>query len=557
VRLSRLTPAATTVGAPPTGDSQTGAIATSIPFKTAWSCAEQGGIQKVAPTIGRNSHAALSIFWPWPAASADRAGREHRVGPTRHPKLDARRWAMSESPPPGTPESRCVADEIEPTDLDLEGSEQQSKSELVSRYQPPVAKASRDVAAARSGGLVPRAEDETRIGEVDWARPLIRRRRRTLTLSRFLFLVTVAIPTAFATVYFGFIASDRYVSTAELTIETVSSPGAPPQSSAQVTNTSSGLDAAQIVMLSAAADYMASHDIVNKLRNKIDLYTIWGTHSADWLSRLRHDANSEDIYDYYQGRVDPSFDQTTGLITLTTEAFRPEDAQALGRAIIGLAEERISLLDRDARSGMARFAESEVERYRKKLEDARLALQSYQNAHSEINSSTVASDLTNLVAGIEQGLAEKRAQLLSVSKGLTANAPSVVVLRSQIKGLESELAAQRERLGTTVPGHSSTYADILTEYNRLQLDQTFANAAYTAALTDAVLARFQANAPHFGVYEVIEPQLPEQCNTIQWSCSSIKPNRPLVIATVFISGLVAFGMLSLIIGAIRAHARNH
>jgi capsular polysaccharide transport system permease protein len=451
-----------------------------------------------------------------------------------------------------------VANGIESRDRNLAPSEKEARSRLAEAHQALVPQPAGNVPAARAGDLVERDEEETQVAAVDWMSPEFhrRRRRRRLTFSRLLFWLTVVIPTALATVYFGFIASDRYVSTAELTIDAVSGSGAPPQSSATVTNTTSGLDASQLVMLTATADYMASHNIVNDLQKRIDLRKIWGARSADWLFRLRRDANREDIYDYYQSRVDASFDQSTGLITLTAEAFRPEDAQRIGQAIIALAEERLSLLDRNARSGMARFAESEIERYRKQLEAARTALQSYQNEHSEVNSATMANDLTTLVSGIEQTLAQKRAELLSVSKSLTMDAPAVANVRSQIKGLELELNAQRERLGSAAPSRNSTYADILKEYSRLQLEQGFASAAYTAALTDTVVARFQANAPHFAMYPVIEPQLPERCNTLSWSCSSIKPNRPVVIATVLVSGLVAFGMLCLVIGAVRAHARR-
>jgi capsular polysaccharide transport system permease protein len=451
-----------------------------------------------------------------------------------------------------------VTNGIERSDLNLEDSEKEAGSQLAGAYKALLAKPAGSVAVARSGDVVQRREQQTPLPAAEWTGPVFqpRRRHRLLTLSRVLFFITVVIPTAFTTVYFGFIAKDRYVSTAELTIDTVTGTGAPPQSSATVTNTTSGLDASQLVMLTAAADYMASHNIVDELQKKIDLRKMWSTESADWLFRLRHDANSEDIYDYYQRRVGASFDQSTGLITLTTEAFRPEDAQKIGQAVIGRVEERISLLDRNARSGMAQFADAEVERYRKELENARLALQRYQNEHSEINSATVASNFTTLVSGIEQALAQKRAELLSVSKSLTLNAPSVVNVRSQISALESELAAQKERLGSVVPGHNSTYADVLTEYNRLQVDEAFASAAYTAALTDAVIARFQANAPHFALYPVIEPQFPERCNSLNWSCPSIEPNRAITIASVFVSGLVAFGMFSLIVGAIRAHARR-
>ena len=202
----------------------------------------------------------------------------------------------------------------------------------------------RDISFARAAGRNSVAEAKGRfvVGRSDnvvetWPRDIPRvqrklsklsrqRQRRWLSANRILFLMIVAIPTVTATIYFGLFASNRYVSTAELTVAEFngsSVQGSQSNISTQ-NNNSAGLSAEQIVVLNAVSDYMTSHNIVNDLQKRLDLRALWSTPLADWFYRLRGDANNEDIYEYYQYRVSSSFDSSTGLITLAVEAFRPQ-----------------------------------------------------------------------------------------------------------------------------------------------------------------------------------------------------------------------------------------
>src|SRR5665213_1760746 len=411
------------------------------------------------------------------------------------------------------PESERASDQFPSDDLGEPGIEPRRKPLFARAYRGLIVRQEVGTPAVRAKGAVGRLEQTSRSGGYSWPGTVVsgRRRSRPITLTRILFFFLVVVPTLFAIVYYGFIASDRYVSTAQVTIEDVSNPGSSPMNSAMITNTSSGMSASDVVLLSAIANYMNSHNIVNELQKQLNLRKMWSTSQADWLSRLRGNANNEDIYDYFQSRVLPSFDQSTGLITLTVEAFRPEEAQMVANAIIALSTKRFAELDSSARSGPKRFAEVEVKHYRQELENAKLATQRFRNDNAEINSCKAGDSLSTIVSGIETELATSRTELNSMQASLGPHAPPVINVKTRITALQSQLQAQKARLGSTVPGTSSTYADVLTRYSYLVLEEGFASTAYTSALTDLVVARFAANQQHFAVLPFLEPQFPERC----------------------------------------------
>jgi capsular polysaccharide transport system permease protein len=142
---------------------------------------------------------------------------------------------------------------------------------------------------------------------------------------------------------------------------------------------------------------------------------------------------------------------------------------------------------------------------------------------------------------------------------LKDDAPQIQALKAQIQSLESQLQAEKRRLGmpsdAANPSSGTTYADALTQFKRLQIEEGFANTAYTAALTELVNAHAAAVQKHLYLVPFVAPSLPQACNRLTLFCDSIEPKRTVAIATVLACGLVGFGILSLLIAAVREHVR--
>lgn len=357
-----------------------------------------------------------------------------------------------------------------------------------------------------------------------------------------LFLAVVVVPFLAGLLYFGVIASDRYVSHAALTIRTAGAQAGGADLLGAFLGASVGGGSAMDGSLVQA--YIGSREMVTRLQGWLDLREIYATEDADWVSRLTSGATDEELITYLQDRIRALHDPATGVITLEVEAFNPSDAQAVALAIVALSDELVDSVAARAREDGVRFAASEVAAAEERLAEIRANLRAFRNQHGELDPAQAAGAVGGLVATLEGQLAEARTELGTLRSYMREDAAQVVGIKARVAALEAQLAAERKRLGN--PDGGQTYSDLLSEYERLVGMETFATNAYAAAVAAQEQARAEAARKHVYLVPFVAPSMPDEAT---------KPRRVLSIFVVLAGGLIAFGILSLIIAAIREHAR--
>ena len=147
-----------------------------------------------------------------------------------------------------------------------------------------------------------------------------------------LFVMMVAVPDLVATVYFGLIASDQYVSEAKFTVSSAAIPkmdglgsvtGVPPVLIVQDT---------QVV-----TNYIVSRAMVEQLERTVDLRGAYSSKSIDWWARFRKDRPIEKFTDYWEKMCNASISFPSGIVTLTVRAFTPGDAKRIAEKRYGLS----------------------------------------------------------------------------------------------------------------------------------------------------------------------------------------------------------------------------
>jgi capsular polysaccharide transport system permease protein len=81
-------------------------------------------------------------------------------------------------------------------------------------------------------------------------------------------------------------------------------------------------------------------------------------------------------------------------------------------------------------------------------------------------------------------------------------------------------------------------------FDRLVLDKAFADRQLAAALTALDQARAEAQRKQLYLERLVQPHLPD---------NAVEPRRVRSIVTVFVLGLVAWGVLSLVVASVREH----
>lgn len=319
------------------------------------------------------------------------------------------------------------------------------------------------------------------------------------------FTTFVIFPILLATVYYGLIASDQYVSESRFVVKTQGRQS--PQVSTlanliQTTGLSSGQEQTNEVI-----SYIESRSALLDLLRHVDLRKKYRANSADFLSRYpspwRLD-RFENLYLYYNGMVDAHFDTESGLAVLSVRAFNPEDAQAINNQLLGLSEDLVNRLNTNAREKAITEAERRVTEAEARVRNARLALAAYRNREALLDPAKQATGVLEVVNRLVSEQAALQAQLDLMLRVTPLN-PSIPSLRNRIAALSAEIDAQTGR----AVGTRTAIASKLANYEKLALEQEFSAQTLTAANAALELARTEAQRQQFYLERVVEPDKPD------------------------------------------------
>jgi len=148
----------------------------------------------------------------------------------------------------------------------------------------------------------------------------------------------IAIAAAFSmlsAVYWLLIASDRYVSEADIIVQrTDSASHAIPDLSSLLAGDTSGNRHDQLIM----REYLLSRDVAASLDKELHLTDHYSAWTNDPLSRLAFAYSPDDFYDYYKSRVSVEYDEYSGVIVIQSQAVSPEKAQNITQHLVAAGE---------------------------------------------------------------------------------------------------------------------------------------------------------------------------------------------------------------------------
>lgn len=358
-----------------------------------------------------------------------------------------------------------------------------------------------------------------------------RRRRYLLRLG-----IICGLPTVLTLLYMLFIASPRYVSEFEITYQTYQ----PPQTlSAGLVQSLFGSSSVGNVDLSTILyEYIRSEALLSKLDSELHLRKYYSSPKVDYLSRMNPKANKDVFLRYYLWYVSVA-QGWGGYLTVDVQAFDPDYALAVAKAIIKACDQMVDQLTDRAAQDEVRFAQDTLNQAEARVRKARLALTDFQNAHGILNPPGSANQIGGVVGTLEGNLAAAQTQLATLI-ATAPHSPMVAATRAQIIALQQQLTAERARLAKN--GSNNNYAKLLDEYSALELEQQFAQTSYLSAQQGLAVAR--ADAAHKQIYLVdfARPYRPDREN-IEFAV--------FYTVTALIVSVVLFAICSLIAGALR------
>ena len=340
-----------------------------------------------------------------------------------------------------------------------------------------------------------------------------------------------------AIVYWGLIASDRYVSQADVVVDSTDMAGGQNKDFALLV---AGTRNDHELML--MRDHLRSVDMLETLEAKLQLRAHYSDARRDPLSRMwSEDVAQEFFHEHYLARVSVEVDDGAGVLRIRTQAYSPEMAQAITSALVEEGERFMNDIGHRLARDQVDFLETAVGEMGERLRKARSAVLAFQNAKGFISPQAAAETLSGIVAQLEGELAQLKASRETMLGYLSASAPDVAQINLQIAAIEKQLRAEKARLTSPKGG---TLNRTVEEYQGLEMQVTFAQDLYKTALTALEKGRIDATRNLKKVSIVQSPTLPQY---------PMEPRRIYNIIVFALSVLVLAGILQLLTAIIRDH----
>lgn len=354
------------------------------------------------------------------------------------------------------------------------------------------------------------------------------------------FILFVALPTFISGWYLWSRAEDQYISTVAFSVRQ--------EEAAQsvdilggITQLTGGTSTSDADIL---YDFLRSEDIVAKIDQAINLRAKFSTAwPEDFVFALDPSDPIEDLAGYWRRQVQVLYDTSTGLITLKVAAFSREDAYEIARITFEESSRTINRLSDIAREDATRFARDELTKAQVRLTKTRQALTAFRMRTQIVDPMADLSGQMGVLNSLQAQLAEELVSLDTLRENSGDDDQRVIQAEKKIKAIRARISEERAKFGTAGEGPGGeNYAQLMAEYEALAADMEFAETAFRSAQTayDLSVAEAQRQSRYLAAH--IQPNRAE---------SSIAPNRPRLLASVFGVLLLVWAIILLIYYSIR------
>lgn len=357
--------------------------------------------------------------------------------------------------------------------------------------------------------------------------------KKSLKLGSFLWVVACF---ALATIYFCLIASDRYVSRAELVVKQADQIRMLPDALSML-----GLGGSNHQDVLLIQDYIKSPDMLALLDKKLNLKAHYQSHNVDYFSRLSNNVSREGFMDYYREHLSLHLDEISGVLTIEFQAFDPQYGQQVVKVMLEESEGFINKLGHRVALEQLAFVEKEVNRAYQRVQDEKAKVLEFQNNHHLISPETTSSARLGVVSQIEGELARQQAQLKQLQSYMKETAPAVVSVQTRVNALTQQLTQEQGRL---TGADKEAMNEITARYLDVQTQATLAADLYKTGLISLEQARVEAYRKLKHLLVISQPTLAETAEF---------PRRLYNLATIGVLLCLLYGLIIMGLATLREH----
>lgn len=354
------------------------------------------------------------------------------------------------------------------------------------------------------------------------------------------FVVTVLLPSLVAGLYFGLVASDVYISESRFVVR---SPQRPAQGGLGALLQGTAFSRSQDDTYSVH-DFIRSRDALAELEGKLQVRQRYADPMIDAVNRFApmswFDNSFEALHRHYLKHVSIEYDTVSSISVLRVRAYAPEQSKAINEQLLEMGERLVNNMNTRSRQDLIKVAEQEVRVAEERAKGAASALSSFRADRGVFDPDRQSNIQLQSVSRLRDELLTAQSQLDQVRRVSPSN--------PQVAGLEQRAAALKRALdeeNARVLGRSGGLSSKSPAFDRLTLEKSFADRQLAGALGALDSARSEAARKQLYLERLVQPNLPD---------SAVEPRRTRSIITVFVVGLILWGVMSMVLSSIREHS---
>lgn len=345
-----------------------------------------------------------------------------------------------------------------------------------------------------------------------------------------LFVICFVLPALAGAIYYGLIASDRYVTEARFAIRPAI--GSAEKATPDSVGTNAGVPQQMIAQDTLITySYILSRPMVETIEKQLPVREWFGRDSIDFLSRFDADKPIEKFIKYWKQRVEVDVESSSGIMSLWVEAFDPDESLAISKAVLKEAERMVNELSMTARNDALAESNRELKLADERLRKVSLAVRDLRNREGVLDAQKSNEANLKVISELRANRINLAVQLAIGQRDLGPESRRIMDLKQQIRDIDENVARIEKASATQDPEQKRVLSEALTRFEALENERKNATKYYELVLAAHERARIVAARQIEFLSPIVQPVRAE---------SSTQPRRLLMTSLIAAGAALLF-----------------
>lgn len=237
-------------------------------------------------------------------------------------------------------------------------------------------------------------------------------------------------------------------------------------------------------------NYIKSRAIVSELNRDSWLANVFRHPDADFVSSLAGDAAREDIWKFFNHRVDADVDQLSRLVTINARAYSPGDAHELANRIVLASEKLVNEIRERRIADTLSRADAELQKSQARYLTALASVRALRDEIGVIDPRDGAKALAKALLELKIVKITLETEYDTKDASMAQDSPVRKALEARIAATDAEIA-EIERQLTGDPAQGNAVASYLVDFENRETERMLAQMQYEQAMTSYDRAQSQ------------------------------------------------------------------